>query len=597
MKKSKINPTAGQDTQKSKTLHTLKRLLHFLSPYRGYLIFALLCAVLSVSCTLYTPVLIGQAIDHIVGPGQVDFQYIFHSLLLLGAVIVLASLFQWLMTVCTNRITYYTVRDLRTSIFGKLEHVPLRYIDSHSHGDLLSRVVNDVDQISDGLIQGFSQLFTGVVTILGTLGFMLSINVWIALVVVFLTPVSLFVASFIARHTFHSFQVQSQIRGELGGYIEEILGGQKVVKTFSYEARSQKTFDEINERLYNVGIHAQFYSSITGPCTRFVNGLVYAAVGLTGALAALKGLLSIGQLSSFLTYANQYTKPFNEISGVATELQTALASAQRIFAVLDEPEESPDRVKTPLLKQCQGAVSLKHVDFSYQKDQALIEDLSLEARPGQRIAIVGPTGCGKTTIINLLMRFYDIDSGAIAIDGVETREMSRNEVRNHFGMVLQDTWMFSGTIRDNIAYGKPDATDQEVEEAARLAFADGFIRRLPESYQTLVGEGGGGISQGQRQLLCIARVMLTKPAILILDEATSSIDTRTELKVQQAFEQLMEGRTSFVVAHRLSTIREADCILVMRDGHIIEKGRHEELLDRNGFYARLYRSQFAPAAR
>lgn len=588
-----------------KTKQTLKRILSFTKPCRAYLILALASAVLSVAGTLYAPIIIGKAIDHIIGPGQVEFDIILRSLAGLGAVILVSALFQWLMTLCTNIVTYTTVRDLRTRVFEKLELVPLRFIDSHAHGDLISRTVNDIDQISDGLIQGFSQLFTGVVTIAGTLCFMVSINVWIALVVVLLTPLSLFVASFIAKHTFQSFKSQSQIRGELGGYIEEILGGQKLVKAFGYEARSQAAFDDINKRLYDVGINAQFYSSITNPCTRFINGLVYAAVGLAGAIAAIHGRLSIGQLSSFLNYANQYTKPFNEITGVVTELQTAMASAQRVFAILDEPEQTPDKrdaVAQLAANSMEGTekttfpVSLTHVDFSYSRDKALIEDLNLDAAPGQRIAIVGPTGCGKTTLINLLMRFYDVDAGEIRVGGVESRDMTRDCLRSQFGMVLQETWMFSGTIRDNIAYGKPEATDEEVVNAARAAYADGFIRRLPDGYDTLIGSDGGNLSQGQRQLLCIARVMLAKPPLLILDEATSSIDTRTELKVQKAFEEMMKGRTSFIVAHRLSTIREADCILVMKDGHIIEKGRHDELLNLGGFYATLYQSQFAPAS-
>lgn len=590
-----------------KTKQTVQRILSFTKPCRIYLILALASAVLSVAGTLYAPIIIGKAIDHIIGPGQVEFSIILCSLISLGVVILISALFQWLMTLCTNIVTYSTVKDLRTQVFQKLEQVPLRFIDSHAHGDLISRTVNDIDQISDGLIQGFSQLFTGVVTIAGTLCFMVSINVWIALVVVVLTPLSLFVASFIARHTFQSFKSQSQIRGELGGYIEEILGGQKIVKAFGYESHSQASFDAINQRLYEVGINAQFYSSITNPCTRFINGLVYAAVGLAGSIAAIQGRLTIGQLSSFLNYANQYTKPFNEITGVVTELQTAMASAQRVFSILDEPEQTPDREqavnrltaedrKAAGRQQNTFPVSLSHVDFSYTNDKRLIEDLNLKAEPGQRIAIVGPTGCGKTTLINLLMRFYEVDGGEIRIGGIETRDMTRDCLRSQFGMVLQETWMFSGTVRDNIAYGRPEATDEEVIQAAKAAYADGFIRRLPEGYNTLIGSDGGKLSQGQRQLLCIARVMLTKPPLLILDEATSSIDTRTELKVQKAFEEMMKGRTSFIVAHRLSTIREADCILVMKDGHIIEKGRHDELLALGGFYANLYQSQFAPAS-
>ena len=572
-----------------------RRLMRFTRPYRGYLAAALACALASVSLSLYAPVLIGDAIDFIVGPGAVDFHAILRILALLGGVVLAGALFQWLMTLCTNVISYSTVKDLRTAVFQKLEAAPLSYLDRNAHGDLISRVVNDIDQISDGLIQGFSQLFTGVVTILGTLGFMLAINVQIALIVVLITPLSLFVASFIAKHTFDEFRKQSMIRGELGGFIEELIGNQKVVKAFGYEARAQERFDEINARLYRTGVNAQFYSSTTNPSTRFVNGLVYAAVGLFGSLAAISGHISIGQLSTFLNYANQYTKPFNEISGVVTELQTAAASARRVFAVLDEPAESPDVPGALALERCEGAVRLEDVRFSYDPDRRLIEHLSLQARPGERIAIVGPTGCGKTTIINLLMRFYDIDSGAIYVDEVETRAITRDSLRAQYGMVLQETWLFSGTIRENIAYGKPDATLDEVVAAAKSAHAHSFIKRLPQGYDTTVGEEGGGISQGQRQLLCIARIMLTRPPMLILDEATSSIDTRTELRIQKAFDAMMEGRTSFVVAHRLSTIREADCILVMRDGHIVEQGAHAELLALGGFYAELYNSQFAPS--
>ncbi|MBC8546933.1 ABC transporter ATP-binding protein [Clostridiaceae bacterium NSJ-31] len=572
-----------------------RRLMRFTRPYRGYLAAALACALASVSLSLYAPVLIGDAIDFIVGPGAVDFRAILRILALLGGVVLAGALFQWLMTLCTNVISYSTVKDLRTAVFQKLEAAPLSYLDRNAHGDLISRVVNDIDQISDGLIQGFSQLFTGVVTILGTLGFMLAINVQIALIVVLITPLSLFVASFIAKHTFDEFRKQSMIRGELGGFIEELIGNQKVVKAFGYEARAQERFDEINARLYRTGVNAQFYSSTTNPSTRFVNGLVYAAVGLFGSLAAISGHISVGQLSTFLNYANQYTKPFNEISGVVTELQTAAASARRVFAVLDEPAESPDAPGALALDRCEGAVRLEDVSFSYNPDRKLIEHLSLKARPGERIAIVGPTGCGKTTIINLLMRFYDIDSGAIYVDGTETRAIARDSLRAQYGMVLQETWLFSGTIRENIAYGKPDATLDEVVAAAKSAHAHSFIKRLPQGYDTPVGEEGGGISQGQRQLLCIARIMLTRPPMLILDEATSSIDTRTELRIQKAFDAMMEGRTSFVVAHRLSTIREADCILVMRDGHIVEQGAHAELLALGGFYAELYNSQFAPS--
>lgn len=572
----------------------LGRLLRLVKPRLIFLLLALVCAVTSVSLTLYAPVLIGRAVDLIAGPESVDFSNIFSLLTILAVVVLCSALFQWLMSLCTNRITYSAVKDLRLQVFSKLEAVPLRYIDQTAHGDLISRMVNDIDQISDGLIQGFSQLFTGIITILGTLGFMVSINLPIALVVVCLTPVSLLVAALIARRCSVAFKRQSTIRGELGGYIEELIGGMKVAKAFHYEERAQNEFDEINDRLYNAGFAAQFTSSITNPGTRFVNNMVYAAVGLTGALAVLGGHMSIGQLSSFLSYANQYTKPFNEISGVATELQTAVASARRVFAVLDEPDETPDVPDSLEFCHCEGNVSLREVSFSYNSSRPLIENLTLHAQSGQRIAIVGPTGCGKTTLINLLMRFYDVKLGSITVDGIETRNATRGSLRAMYGMVLQDTWLFSGTVRENLAYGKPDATMEEITQAAKSAHAHGFISRLPQGYDTPVGSGGGNLSQGQRQLLCIARVMLTHPPMLILDEATSSIDTRTELQVQRAFDTMMQGRTSFVVAHRLSTIREADCILVMQDGKIIEQGRHEELLRQNGFYANLYNSQFVP---
>lgn len=568
------------------------RLLQFTKPYRKFLIGALACALLSVSMTLYTPILIGAGIDNVIGPGQVDFVKLGGILLKLAVVVGFSAVFQWLMSLCTNVITQSTVKDLRTAVFKKYETVPFSYIDSNPHGDLISRMVNDIDLISDGLIQGFSQLLTGIVTIGGTLIFMLSINVKIALVVVILTPLSLFVAAFIAKRTFIHFQKQSGIRGELDGYIEEMIGNQKVVKAFGYESRSESRLNKINNQLYDVGIHAQFYSSITNPCTRFVNALVYASVGITGAVSAINGRMTIGQLSSFLNYANQYTKPFNEITGVMTELQTAIASAARVFAVIDEPSEEPDREDAFVLTHCKGELALQNVDFSYSKERPLITDLNVSAKKGQRIAIVGPTGCGKTTLINLLMRFYDADSGTIRVDGKETREITRDSLRSMFGMVLQETWMFTGTIRDNIAYGKPEASIEEVIEASKAAHAHSFIKRLPKGYDTIIGEEAGGISQGQKQLLCIARIMLTKPPMLILDEATSSIDTRTELLIQEAFGKIMEGRTSFIVAHRLSTIKEADCILVMKDGNIIEQGKHEELLEKNGFYANLYNSQF-----
>lgn len=571
----------------------ISRLLQFVRPHLHMLLLALVCAVGSVSLTLYAPVLIGRAVDLIVGPGDVDLAGVASLLALLAAVVAASAALQWLMSLCTNHITYSAVKDLRVRLFAKLETVPLRYLDQSAHGDLISRMVSDVDLISDGLIQGFSQLFTGVITILGTLGFMLSINAPIALVVVLLTPLSLVVAALIARYASASFRRQGSIRGELGGFSEELISGMKTAKAFGYESRAQETFDEINARLYDAGFAAQFSSSITNPGTRFINNLVYAAVGLTGALAVLKGHMSVGQLSSFLSYANQYTKPFNEISGVATELQSAIASARRVFAVLDEPDEVPDAPDALKLTACRGEVALENVAFSYTPDRPLIEGLTLMAEPGQRIAIVGPTGCGKTTLINLLMRFYDVKAGRITVDGVETRTVTRSSLRSLYGMVLQDTWLFSGTVAENIAYGKPDASREEITEAAKAARAHDFISRLPLGYDTHVGTGGG-LSQGQRQLLSIARAMLTRPPMLILDEATSSIDTRTELKVQAAFDAMMKGRTSFVVAHRLSTIREADCILVMRDGKIVEQGRHEALLAQGGFYADLYNSQFVP---
>lgn len=571
----------------------LGRLLKFTKPYLGYFVCSLISAVVSVSFTLYAPILIGNAVDLIVAPGRVDFNGLVPILGKLALVVLGAAIFQWCMTFCTNLITYKTVRDLRVAVFNRLERVPLKYIDSHSHGDLISRIVNDVDSVSDGLLQGFSQLFTGIITILATLGFMVLIHPTISLVVVFITPLSLFVASFIAKKSFQSFRKQSSVRGELSGYVEEMVGNQKIVKAFSYENRAQQEFEEINQRLYESGVKSQFFSSLTNPSTRFVNGVVYAAVGIIGALTVIRGGLTVGQLSSFLTYANQYTKPFNEISGVVTELQTAMASARRIFAVLDEKEEPQDLPNLTNLDTCSGKVQIEQVSFSYSSDRKLIENLNVSANPGQRIAIVGPTGCGKTTIINLLMRFYDVNSGEIKVDNVPIRQMSRSGLRSLYGMVLQESWMFRGTVRDNIAYGKPDATDDEIIAAAKSAHAHSFIKRLPQGYDTIISEDGGNISQGQKQLLCIARVMLTKPPMLILDEATSSIDTRTELKIQDAFAKMMEGRTSFIVAHRLSTIREADLILVMKDGNIIEQGTHQELLTQNGFYSNLYNSQFA----
>ncbi len=574
----------------------IKRILQYVKPYAGFLAAALACGILSIGLTLAGPILIGDGVDLILGPREVDFAGLAKILLLLGGTIAGGALFQWLMTLCTNQVTYRTVKDLRTEVFGKLADVPLSYIDGHAHGDLISRVTVDIDQVSDGLLQGFSQLFTGVITILGTLLFMLSVNPPITLVVVVLTPLSLFVASFIAKRSHSMFREQSEVRGEMGGFVEEMIGSQKVVKAFGYEQRAESRFDEINSRLYTCGVKAQFYSSMTNPCTRFVNGVVYAAVGIIGAVSAIGGGISVGQLSSFLSYANQYTKPFNEISGVVTELQTAFASARRVFEVLDEPVQPPDSPDALVMERCEGDVRLADVSFSYRPEQTLIENLNLHARPGSRVAIVGPTGCGKTTIINLLMRFYDVREGTIAVDGVDTRKITRDSLRGMYGMVLQETWLTSGTVRENIAYGKPGATEQEVVQAAKAAHAHSFIKRLPDGYNTLINEDGGNISQGQKQLLCIARVMLTQPPMLILDEATSSIDTRTELRIQKAFANMMEGRTSFIVAHRLSTIREADIILVMNKGRIIEQGRHEELLGKGGFYANLYNSQFATDA-
>ncbi len=571
---------------------TLARVLRFAKPYRWYLLAALVSAVLSVSLTLYAPVLIGRGIDQIVAPGKVYFDNLLPILIELGIVAVLAAIFQWLLTLCTNIVTYKTVRDLRSAAFEHMEELPLSNIDSRPHGDIISRIINDIDSVSDGLLQGFSQLFTGIITIAITLVYMLAINFKVGLVVVVITPLSLFVASFIAKHSFDMFRRQSAIKGQLSGCIEELVGNQKVVKAFSYEERAQQQFDRINHQLYDVGVKAQFYSSLTNPCTRFVNGVVYAAVAIVGALSCIAGGFSVGALSSFLTYANQYTKPFNEISGVITELQTAIASAKRVFDIIDEPVQQPDEPDAAHPTGCEGQIEIDRVSFAYEKSHPLIRDFHLQIKPGQRIALVGPTGCGKTTMINLLMRFYDVDAGEIRVDGQPIKKIGRDSLRSLYGMVLQDTWMFKGSVRDNIAYGKPDATDEEVVAAAKAAHAHSFIMRLPQGYDTVLAEDGGNISQGQKQLLCIARAMLTKPSMLILDEATSSIDTRTEIKIQQAFAQMMEGHTSFVVAHRLSTIREADCILVMKDGQIIEQGTHQQLLEKKGFYHQLYNSQF-----
>lgn len=572
---------------------TLKTVFSYLRRYWGYLVLSLILALLTVALTLYVPILTGQAVDEIIGAGNVNFPEIFRIILRIAIAVAVTSFAQWCMSFCNNRLTYGMVRDIRKDAFSKISVLPLRYLDSHPVGDLVSRIITDVDTFADGLLLGFTQLFTGIATILGTLAIMLVLDFRIALVVVFVTPISLFVASFIAKRTYSMFQVQSSTRGEQTALIDEMIGQQKIVQAFSYEDRAKERFEDVNERLRTCSLKAIFYSSLVNPSTRFVNSLVYAGVGLAGALAVISGGLTVGLLSSFLSYANQYTKPFNEISGVMTELQNSLACAGRVFAFISEEPESADPEIDPLPDRVSGNVLLEKVSFSYDSDRKLIEDLSLTVSPGQRIAIVGPTGCGKTTVINLLMRFYDPNSGSIKVENVDLRQIPRRSLRKNYGMVLQETWLKSGTIRDNIAMGRPDADDEEVISAAKASHAHSFIKRLPEGYNTVIGEDGGSLSQGQKQLLCIARVMLCLPPMLILDEATSSIDTRTEHRIQRAFAKLMEGRTSFIVAHRLSTIQEADRILVMRDGKVIEQGTHAELLASNGFYSELYRSQFA----
>ncbi|MBS5546571.1 MAG: ABC transporter ATP-binding protein [Lachnospiraceae bacterium] len=572
---------------------TLKRVLRSIRPYRGGVLLSLALALVTVALTLYVPILTGEAVDQILGPGQVDFSALAAILFRILWVVAVTALAQWLMNHINNRITYQVVKDIRTQAFGRMEELPLSYIDSHPSGDLISRIIADVDQFSEGLLMGFTQLFTGVLTILGTLIFMFSIHPLIALVVVVLTPLSLFVASFIAKRTYIMFRRQSETRGQLTALTDEMLGNMKVVQAFGYQERAYKRFQEINSRLAGYSLRATFFSSITNPATRFVNSMVYAAVGVTGSWTAIRGLMTVGELTSFLSYANQYTKPFNEISGVVTELQNALASAARVFELIDQKPIEPEPEDAVELEHARGQVDLNQVNFSYSPDKPLIENLNLHVKPGQRVALVGPTGCGKTTVINLLMRFYDVNSGSIEMDGCDIRKLTRKSLRGNYGMVLQETWLKSGTIRENIAYGRPDASLEEVIQATREAHAHSFIKRMPQGYDTLIGEDGGNLSQGQKQLLCIARVMLCLPPVLILDEATSSIDTRTEIRVQKAFARMMEGRTSFIVAHRLSTIREADVILVMKAGHIVEQGRHEELLKKNGFYAEIYNSQFA----
>ena len=571
----------------------VRRVLKYIKPYKGLLALAILSAIISVSLTLYIPVLTGNAIDNIIDKGNVNFENVLQIIIYIAVGVAGVAIFQWTMTYFTNVISYKTVRDLRRDVFCKFNDVPLSYIDTHSHGDLISRVINDVDAVGDGLSQMFLQLFSGIVTILGTMVFMFIIDWRIALAVIILTPLSLFVAAFIGKMTHNRFARQQQLQGDISSYVEEYVGNQRIVKAFSYEDRAFENFEKYNKELYTVGFKAQFAGALANPSTRFVNATVYAAVGIFGAITAIAGTLSVGQLSCFLTYANQYTKPFNEVTGVLTQLQTAIAAAGRVFDVLDaedEPEDKPDSIK---VENCKGNVKIENVNFSYVKDKPLITNFSLDVKSGSHIAIVGPTGCGKTTFINLLMRFYDTDSGKISVDGVDIKDMERDELRKLYGMVLQGSWLFCGTIMENLKYGNPNATDEEVIEAAKAAYAHSFIRRMPDGYDTMISEGGGNLSQGQKQLLCIARAMLSNPTMLILDEATSSIDTLTEIRVQKAFAKIMQGRTSFVVAHRLSTIKESDVILVMRDGNIIEQGTHDELLAKGGFYKNLYESQFA----
>lgn len=578
---------------KKNQLKVLKEIMTYIKPYGVYLAMSLILAVVVVGLTLYIPILTGNAIDCIVGKGNVDFDKIIAIMIKIGICMMIMAIAQWVMSICNNKITFGVVRDIRNDAFEKLEIVPLKYIDGNSHGDIVSRVIADVDQFADGLLMGFNQLFSGVITIVGTLLFMISIHVQIAVVVVVITPVSLLVAAFIAKRTHSMFQKQSETRGQQTALINEMISNQKVVQAYGQEDETLTKFDAINDELSNYSLRAVFFSSLTNPCTRFVNSLVYMGVGLTGALSAMQGGISVGQLSVFLNYANQYTKPFNEISGVITELQNALTCAARILELINEPAQVPDAKDAYVLEDAKGTVELNQVAFSYVPEKKLIENLNLQVAPGQRVAIVGPTGCGKSTVINLLMRFYDVNQGAISVDGHEIRQITRDSLRESYGMVLQETWLKTGTIRENLMMGKPDATEEELLQAAKASHAHSFIKRLPQGYDTMISEDGGNLSQGQKQLLCIARVMLCLPPMLILDEATSSIDTRTEQKIQSAFAKMMQGRTSFIVAHRLSTIKEADVILVMKDGNIIEQGNHKELLMQNGFYAELYNSQFA----
>jgi len=570
----------------------VKKILNLIKRYWYLIAFSIIFATITVILTLYIPILTGDIIDLVLEPGKVYFTDIIKLLIIMGISVFITSISQWIMNVCNNKITYNIVRDIRDKAFKKIEILPLKYIDSHSYGEIVSKVITDVDQFADGLLMGFTQLFTGIITIVGTLFFMLRLDVKIALVVVCITPISLYVASFIAKKTYNMFKLQSQTRGEQTALIDEMIGNQKVVQAFGHEKEALNKFDEINERLADCSLKAIFYSSITNPSTRFVNSLVYTGVGIFGALSAINGGISVGQLFTFLSYANQYTKPFNEISGVVTEFQNAYACALRIFEFIEEEPQIPDSETARLLVEADGTVEIENVSFSYVPDKKLLENINLSVKQGQRVAIVGPTGCGKTTIINLLMRFYDVDNGCILVDGTDIRNITRKSLRSNYGMVLQDTWLKIGTIRENIIMGKPEATDEEIITAAKLSHSHSFIKRLPNGYDTVINEDGGGLSQGQKQLLCITRVMLCLPPMLILDEATSSIDTRTEIKIQQAFSRLMEGRTSFIIAHRLSTIQDADVILVMKDGSIIEQGKHDELLKLNGFYANLYHSQF-----